>query len=63
MRNQAPLHEPDALLTDNDGNVGRSLGGDVKARRVAREIVIEVPADPYVTKLERRGESATHLDS
>ena len=37
MRNQPPLHEPafvNALLTDDDGNVGGSLGSNVKARRV-----------------------------
>ena len=32
-----PVHKPAlpaALAPDNDGNVGGSLGGDVKARRV-----------------------------
>ena len=37
MRDQPPMHEPAlvaALLTDYDGDIGGSLGGDVKARFV-----------------------------
>jgi len=37
MRNQPPVHKPAlvaALLTNNHGNVGGSLGGDVKAGSV-----------------------------
>jgi hypothetical protein len=63
MRNQPPVHESTlvaALVTDNDGNIG-SLGGDVKARRVVWEITVKVPANPYVTELERSCESATHV--
>ena len=45
-----PVHEsalPAALAPDNDGNVGgSSLGGDVKARRVLRQVAVEVPAKP-----------------
>ena len=55
MRNQTPMHEPAlvaALVTDNDGNVGGSLGGDVKARRVQRQIAVQIPADPYVAKFK-----------
>jgi hypothetical protein len=65
MRNQAPLHEPAfvaALAAHNDGNIGGSLGGDVKARRVARQIVVKVPTNPNVTKLERSGDAATHFE-
>jgi hypothetical protein len=39
MRNQPPVNEPAlvaALVSDNDGNVGPSLRGDVKAQRVLR---------------------------
>ena len=57
------MHEPAlvaALVTDNHGNVGGSLGGDVKAGRVARQIAVKVPADPYVTKLESSCDAATH---
>ena len=56
MRNQTPVHESTlvaALVTDNDGNVGGSLGRDVKTGRVVWEIVIKVLANPYVTKLKR----------
>ena len=41
-----PVHKPAlpaALAPDNDGNVGGSLGGDVKARRVLRQVAVEVP--------------------
>ena len=65
MQNQAPLHQPalvNALLTDNHGNIRGSLRGDVEARRVAGKITVEVPADPYVTKLERSCDAATHDD-
>jgi hypothetical protein len=37
--NQLPMPRPalvEALLTDNDGNIGESLGGDVEAGRVAK---------------------------
>jgi hypothetical protein len=65
MRNQSPLHESAlvaALVTDNDGNVGASLGGYVKAGLVLCLIVVKVPANPYVTKLEGSCESATHFE-
>jgi hypothetical protein len=32
--------------------LGGGLGGYVKARRIKRQIVIEVPANPNVTKLK-----------
>ena len=57
------MHEPTliaAIVTNNNRNVGGSLGGDVKARRVARQIAVKVPADPYVTELERSCDAATH---
>ena len=57
------MHEPTlvaALVADNDGNVGRSLGRDVKARRVQRSIAVKTPANSNVTKLERSGEASTH---
>ena len=60
------MHKPalvSAPVTDNDGNVGGSLRGDVKARRVLRQIRVRVPANPNVAKLECSCESATHLDS
>ena len=63
MRNQPPVHEPAlvaAPVTDNDGNVGRSLRGDVKARRVLCQVAVEVPANSNVTKFKRSGETATH---
>ena len=66
MRNQAPLHEPTlvtACLSDDDGNLGGSLRGDVKARRVFRQVAVEVPANPYVTKLDGTGDAATHIYS
>ena len=40
--------------------VGGSLGGDVKARSVQRQVAVKVPANPYVTKLEGCGDAATH---
>ena len=55
MRNQTPVHEPAlvaAFVTDDNGNVGRSLGGDVKAGRGAWEIVIQVPANSDITKFD-----------
>ena len=57
------MHEPALVrstVPHDDGNVGGGLGGDVKARRVLRQIAVEVPADPNVTKLEDSGETATH---
>jgi len=66
MRNQPPVHElalVNAFLTDDDGNVGRCLRGDVEARCVLWKIAVEVPANPNVTKLERSGEAATHVYS
>jgi hypothetical protein len=57
------MHKPTlvaALVADDYGNVWGSLRGDVKARRVLQQIVIEVPADPYVTKLEGSCDAATH---
>src|SRR5262249_24721304 len=49
MRNQSPVHEP-ALVTahvaDNHGNRrGNLLGGNIKARCVARQIAVKIPAD------------------
>jgi predicted esterase YcpF (UPF0227 family) len=66
MRNQSSVHKPAlvaAFVPDNDGNVGGSLGGYVKARFVQRYVLVKVPANPYVTELERSGEAATHLHS
>ena len=63
MRNQPPLHEPAlvaALVTDNHGNVGRRLRGDIEAWGVLRQIAVEVPANPNVTELEGSGEAATY---
>ena len=63
IRNKTPVHEPTlvaALVADDDGNVRRSLGGDIKARRVQRSIAVKTPANSYVTKLERSGEATTH---
>src|SRR5262249_10664303 len=65
MRNQPPLHEPafvNALLTDDDGNVGGSLGSNVKARRVMRHVAVKIPVKPYVIKLERSCEATTHFE-
>ena len=66
MWNQTPMHESalvPAPVSDNDGNRrGNLLGGDVKARRVLWQIVVEVPANPDVTKLARCGETATHFE-
>jgi hypothetical protein len=45
------------------GMLGEVSGGDVKAWRVFWQIAVRVPANPDVTKLERSGEAATHLDS
>jgi hypothetical protein len=57
MRNQPPVHKPAlvaVLVTDDDGNRrGNLFGGNVKARRVLWWVVVKVPANPYVTKLER----------
>jgi len=58
------MHKPAlvaAFVVDNDGNVGRSLRGYVKAGLVQREIAVKVPANPYVTKFERSGEATTHV--
>jgi len=58
------MHEPAlvaALVTDNDGNVGGSLGGDVKTRRVLWQIAVKIPANPNVTKLERSCYAAAHV--
>jgi hypothetical protein len=67
VRNQAPMHEPALVLVpmaDNDGNRrGSLLRGNVKAWRISREIAVKVPANPYVTKLERSCDPATHLHS
>jgi hypothetical protein len=67
MRNQSPMHEPAlvaALVSDNDGNRwGHLFGGNVKPGLVQGEIAVKVPANPYVTELERRGDAATHLES
>jgi hypothetical protein len=57
------MHEPAliaASLTDNDGNVGGSLGSNVKPWLVERQIPVKIPANPYVTKLEGCGDAATH---
>ena len=43
-RNQPPLHEPAfvaAHVMDNDGNGRGSLGSDVEARGVARQIAVK----------------------
>ena len=59
------MHEPAlvaAPVSDNDGNVGGSLRGDVKARRVLQQIAVEVPANPDVTELEGSCEAATHFE-
>src|SRR5262249_33973973 len=48
-------------LPDNDGNVGGSLGRDVKTGIIVRQISIKVPANPDVTKLERSGEATAHV--
>jgi hypothetical protein len=66
MGNQPPMHEPAfvaALVADNDGNVRGSLGGDVKARGVLRQVAVKVPANPNLTEFERSCESATHNGS
>ena len=64
MRNQSPMHKPTlvaAPVADNDGNRrGDLFRGDIKTRLVQRQIAGKVPADPNVTKLERRGDAATH---
>jgi hypothetical protein len=49
-----------APVTDNDGNVRGSLGGDVKAQRVQREIAVQVPANSDVTEFEGSCEASTH---
>jgi hypothetical protein len=62
-RNQPPMHQPAlvaAPVTDNDGNVRGSLGGDVKAQRVQREIAVQVPANSDVTEFEGSCEASTH---
>ena len=59
------MHEPAlvaALVPDNDGNVGGSFRGDVKARCVLWQIAVKVPANPYITRLECSGEAATHVN-
>ena len=58
------MHEPTlvaAPVSDNDGNVGGSLRGDVKARLVQRQIAVKVPANPNVAKLERSGDATAHI--
>src|SRR6266436_2059090 len=45
------------------GMWGEALGGNVKAGFVQRQIAVEIPANPNVTKLERSGDAATHLSS
>jgi hypothetical protein len=63
MGNQPPMHKPThvpSLVADNDGNVRGSLRGDVKAGRGVWEIAVEVPANPNVTELKRRGD-APHI--
>ena len=65
MEGSAARNEPAfiaASVTDNDGNSGRSLRGDVKVRRVTRRNAVEVPAGADVTELERSCESATHSE-
>jgi hypothetical protein len=60
------VHQPalvNAFLTDNDGNVGGSLRGDVKPRRISRQIAVQVPANADVTELERGCDTATHIES
>jgi hypothetical protein len=60
------MHKPTlvaAPVSDNHGNVGRSFRGDVKARRVLRQIAVKIPATPNVTKLEPSGDAATDLHS
>jgi hypothetical protein len=60
------MHKPAfvaAPLSDDHGNIGGSLGRDVKVGRVVREITVEVPANPYVTELERSSEATAHLKS
>jgi hypothetical protein len=64
MRNQPPSHKPPlvaALVMDNDGNIGRSLGRDVKAGRIRWQIAVKVPANLNVTEFERSCEAATHI--
>jgi hypothetical protein len=39
---------------------GILFGRDVKARRVQRQIAVKVPANAYVTKLERSCDATTH---
>ena len=61
-----PVHEPAlvaAFVVDNDGNVGGSLRRDVKTGCIVWEILVEVPANPYVTKLKRSCEATAHNES
>jgi hypothetical protein len=63
--NQAPVHEPAVVavfVATDDGNVCRRdlFRGDVKSRRVQRQIADKIPANPYVTKFERSCDAATH---
>lgn len=48
------------MIADDDGNIGGSLRGDVKARHVVGQIVVEVPANPDVTKFECSGDATAH---
>jgi hypothetical protein len=59
------MHKPAlvaALVAYNDGDVGGSLGGNVKARCVAWQVPVQIPANPYVTKLKRSCEAAAHIN-
>jgi hypothetical protein len=57
------LHSLPPPLTDDDGNVGRSLGGDVEARRVAGPDPGQDSSErAYVTELERSCDAATHYE-
>src|SRR5262245_10490208 len=63
MRNQTPMHEPalvSAPMSNNDGNRRRSLRGNVKARCVIWQIVVQVPANPNITELKRSCETSAH---
>jgi hypothetical protein len=59
------MHQPalvNALLTDNHGDGGGSLRGDVKAACVVGQIAVEIPANPNVTKFKGSSNSATHFE-
>jgi hypothetical protein len=66
MRNQPPIHEPAlvaALVMDNDGNVGGSLGGYVKVGVCTAVDRGQGSTGPNVAKLKRSCEAATHKES